>query len=157
MKSVVVFPVAMAVLALALGACNRDRGHGRERPGTISATETKDPNEQDKSGTTTLTGASWVANDPAIGLPRVTTMSAVAMRPANEVGVRFHTTSTRLPPPARGWMVAETRLPGAQKLLSRTVHVIVEGSDQSYSSTAQNEFPGILLPSLTRAVVAPTE
>ena len=61
MKSVVV--CCAAVLAIAAGACNRDRGRERDR---VSGTEIKDPNEQDRSGVTTLTGASWVTNDAAI-------------------------------------------------------------------------------------------
>ena len=70
MKSAV--RVSMSVAAIAtvlLAACNRDRGQG---------VEPKDPNEQDRSGTTTLTGASWVANKAAIDL-------IVASRCAREV------------------------------------------------------------------------
>ena len=56
MKYAVVYSVAVLAVAL-VTACNR----GRE-----TAADRKDPNEQDKSGTTTLTGASWVANEAAI-------------------------------------------------------------------------------------------
>ncbi len=55
--------VTFACLA-ALAGCHRDRGHAGEH--TTSSEERRDPNEQDKSGTTTLTGASWVANGAAI-------------------------------------------------------------------------------------------
>ena len=67
MKSVAVW-CSVAVFSILLGACNRDRGGERERSGLFPfpATGTKDHNEQDKSGTTSLTGASWVANGAAI-------------------------------------------------------------------------------------------
>jgi len=64
MKSVVICSVA--AFAIVLGACNRGRSGERERPLPSLVSGTKDHNEQDKSGTATLTGASWVANGAAI-------------------------------------------------------------------------------------------
>ena len=66
-----------------------------------------------------------------IGRPPLALITVAATRPPNVVGVRFQTTWIRLPPPAAGLIVAETKLPGVQKLLSRTVQVTVSGSDQS--------------------------
>lgn len=61
MKSAVV--CSAAVLAILVG-CTRDRARDRDR---VSGTEaTRDPNEQDRAGAATLTGASWIANDAAI-------------------------------------------------------------------------------------------
>lgn len=62
MKSAVV--CSAAVLAIALVGCNRDRV--RERDRVTGVETTKDPNEQDRAGAATLTGASWVGNDSAI-------------------------------------------------------------------------------------------
>jgi hypothetical protein len=59
----------LALVASAATSCrSRDQMFDRERPGTISQSEKsrKDPNEQDRAGTTNLTGAAWVANGPAI-------------------------------------------------------------------------------------------
>lgn len=52
------------MLALSLLACHRDRRAERERP--FIEQQLRDPNTQDRAGTTFLTGASWVANEVAI-------------------------------------------------------------------------------------------
>jgi hypothetical protein len=59
--------IAVLALALAAPACTRHREtHGeRERP-MLSEEGRRDPNREDQAGVTTLTGASWVANDAAI-------------------------------------------------------------------------------------------
>ncbi|HVH40747.1 MAG TPA: DUF6184 family natural product biosynthesis lipoprotein [Labilithrix sp.] len=64
MKSVAA--CSMAALVLALVGCNRERSSNRDHSGFISENDRRNPNEQDKSGVTTLTGASWLANDAAI-------------------------------------------------------------------------------------------
>jgi hypothetical protein len=63
--------LAFACGAVALtAACNRDRSRDGERPGVVSERETTPPkanaDDQDKSGTTTITGASWMENGAAI-------------------------------------------------------------------------------------------
>jgi hypothetical protein len=87
MKSTIVW--SLAALAVVLGACNRDRSRERERSG--SATELKDPNEQDKSGTTTLTGASWVPNESAID--RIVASRCAREVTCSNVGLDKHFTS----------------------------------------------------------------
>jgi hypothetical protein len=69
MKSQAVF-LGFAVIALA--ACDRDRGRtyetSKEPPKDYPSLSERlrNPSEQDRAGTTTLTGASWVANAAAI-------------------------------------------------------------------------------------------
>ena len=60
MKTVARCGSLLAVSFLALGACNRER----TGPGVVA--DQQNPNEQDKSGAATLSGAPWVANDAAI-------------------------------------------------------------------------------------------
>src|SRR5207253_1246579 len=61
--------------------------------------------------------------DAAMGLPFTIRIRNTRNRPFMLLGVRSHTTCTWLPPPGPGVTSAETKLPGAQKLLSMTVHV----------------------------------
>lgn len=59
--------VAAVVVPVLLGVgCHRDRSSDRERAGLPMDRAIVDPNEQDKSGTTTLTGAAWLSNDDAV-------------------------------------------------------------------------------------------
>jgi hypothetical protein len=76
--------LALVALALALG-CNRDR-QNRTPPTTSSDKE--NPDELDKSGVTTLTGASWVANDSAI--ERISTARCAREVICNSVGPDKH-------------------------------------------------------------------
>jgi hypothetical protein len=72
MKSVVLCTLAVSLVAV--GACSRDRSRTTEgessstkdRLGTLPEREVRNPNEQDRAGTTTLTGASWIANEAAV-------------------------------------------------------------------------------------------
>jgi hypothetical protein len=67
---------SLAFSLLALCACNRDRDRSYESPKfseplkdypSLGERELRNPNEQDRAGTTTLTGASsWIANVAAI-------------------------------------------------------------------------------------------
>lgn len=68
MKSHVARCSLIAVSLVAIAACSRDRhrSYERERPGVLLENDRPDPGEQDRAGSTTLTGASWVANDAAI-------------------------------------------------------------------------------------------
>lgn len=60
-------PVTVAVLTVvAVAGCSRDR-YERERPGLVSETEGVNPNEQDKAGVTTITGAHWDSREPSFG------------------------------------------------------------------------------------------
>src|SRR5205823_13611429 len=69
--------------------------------------------------------------DLRTGLPFVALIRAAAIRPLNEVGVRCQVTWMRLPPSSRDEMAADTKLPGVQTLLSRTIHVTTRGTDHS--------------------------
>lgn len=52
--------VLVTLGSLAAAGC-RDRGVDRDRPGTVAQ-----PDREDRSGTTNLTGAAWIANGPAV-------------------------------------------------------------------------------------------
>jgi hypothetical protein len=57
--------ICCSLVAVSLVACHRDREKAeRERP--VIEQQLKDPNDQDRAGTTFLTGASWIANEVAI-------------------------------------------------------------------------------------------
>lgn len=56
----------LAVSVVGVGACRRDRTRESDRSSALSERDRSDWNEQDRSGTTTLTGADWVGNDVAI-------------------------------------------------------------------------------------------
>jgi hypothetical protein len=64
--------VGILCLGVSLFACSRDRGRSSEREASPSEEAIvthglhKNPNEQDRSGATTLTSASWIANEAAI-------------------------------------------------------------------------------------------
>ncbi|MBX3196958.1 MAG: hypothetical protein KF894_02275 [Labilithrix sp.] len=67
MKSVTCF----LAIALLVSACSRDRARDTDpatskEHGALTDHGTKNPNDQDRAGVTTLTAASWVANDAAI-------------------------------------------------------------------------------------------
>ncbi len=86
MKSAV--RVSMSITAIAtvlLAACNRDQAQG---------IEPKDPNEQDRSGTTTLTGASWVSNNGAID--RIVASRCAREVMCSNVGAAKHFTSSEV-------------------------------------------------------------
>jgi hypothetical protein len=68
--SLVLVTLAGGAMALT-AACNRDHSRDGERPGVVSERETTGagaakPDDQNKPGTTTITGASWMENGAAI-------------------------------------------------------------------------------------------
>jgi hypothetical protein len=91
MKTAAILTVSLIAFGVVgtgvLGGCrDRDRtGYDRERERPVF---TRDPNEQDKSGTTTLTGASWVANDTAID--RITSSRCTREMTCSNVGPDKH-------------------------------------------------------------------
>lgn len=67
MSSRAVCVLAVSALTVFVGSgCRRDSSPDRERAGLPVDRAIIDPNEQDKSGTTTLTGAGWLSNDDAV-------------------------------------------------------------------------------------------
>jgi hypothetical protein len=66
-----------------------------------------------------------------IGAPLVSMIIPNARRPVIDVGVRSQTMCRSVPPPDPGERCVSTKLPGVQKLLSRTSHRTTPGFDQS--------------------------
>ncbi|MBX3261795.1 MAG: hypothetical protein KF782_19080 [Labilithrix sp.] len=93
MKSVTCFLAA----ALLVSACSRDRARetdpatSKEQPGALVERLAKNPNDQDRAGVTTLTAASWVANDAAID--RIVASRCAREVACNNVGPDKHITS----------------------------------------------------------------
>ena len=85
MKLALFLPIA--AVAVALAGCNRDRG-------AAGGAGRSDPNVQDRSGTTTVTGAPWVANEAAID--RIVASRCAREVTCSNVGPDKHFTSNDL-------------------------------------------------------------
>jgi Family of unknown function (DUF6184) len=81
---------SLAVSLVVLGACSRSSSDDN-RPETIAEHVRRNPNEQDRSGAATLTGASWIASESA--LDRIVASRCAREVSCSNVGPGRHFTS----------------------------------------------------------------